>query len=107
MVMSWKRVLARRTSRQVKLSIQPAGTEAADVEDLVAVQVQVAVECSNWHLHGGDQYIEGLRVDRDGPDGIRFFLFLQRNLLAGQISSSRVRYEMSNFDRDKEIKPLR
>ena len=55
---------------------------------------------------GGDQYIEGLLVDRNGPDEIRFFLVLYRNLLTGQTSSSRVRYEMSNFDRKKEIKPL-
>jgi hypothetical protein len=45
-------VLARRTSSSVKPSIQPAGAAAADFEDLLGLQVEVAALAFGQHLHG-------------------------------------------------------
>jgi hypothetical protein len=46
-----------------KAAIQPsedAGVVAADEEDLVALQIDVAVEGIYQHLHRGDEDVEGL-----------------------------------------------
>ena len=60
--MSWNEVKARRISSSVKLRIQPAedaGVVAANIEDLEALQVQVAVQCLDEQLPGGRQGVEG------------------------------------------------
>jgi hypothetical protein len=46
-----------------KAAIQPsedAGVVAADEEDLVALQIEIAVEDIYQHLHRGDEDVEGL-----------------------------------------------
>jgi hypothetical protein len=56
MVMSWKTVKARRTSSYCEVAIQSiedAGVVAADKEDLVALQFQVAIEGAGHHIHWG------------------------------------------------------
>ena len=56
-----------------EVAIQPtedAGVVAADVEDLVALQFEVAVQGFDQHLHGGDKDIEGLGEQGDG--GVEF-----------------------------------
>ena len=51
-----------------EVAIQPAedaGVVAADEEDLVALQFQVAVEGFDQHLHRGDEDAEGLGEQGD------------------------------------------
>jgi len=46
-----------------EVAVQPAedaGIVAADEEDLVALQFQVAIEGAGQQLHGGDEEAEGL-----------------------------------------------
>ena len=45
--------------------IEDAGVVAADEEDLVALQFQVAVQGAGQHLHGGDEDAEGLGEQGD------------------------------------------
>jgi hypothetical protein len=46
-----------------KAAIQPgedAGVVAGDEEDLVALQIEVAIESIRQHLHRGDEDVEGI-----------------------------------------------
>jgi hypothetical protein len=46
-----------------EIAIQPsedAGVVAGDEEDLVALQIEVAIQGFYQHLHGGDEDVEGL-----------------------------------------------
>jgi hypothetical protein len=54
-----------------EVAVQPAedaGVVAADEEDLVALQFQVAVEGAGQHLHGGDEEAVGLGEQGDGGE---------------------------------------
>ena len=53
-------------------SAEDAGVVAADEEDLVALQFQVAIEGAGQHLHGGDQDAEGLGEQGDGGEEFDF-----------------------------------
>jgi len=46
-------------------TIQDARVVAADEEDLVALQFQVAIEGAGQHLHGGNEEAVGLREQGD------------------------------------------
>ena len=48
------------------VAVQPIGAAAADEEDLVALQFQVAVEGAGQQLHGGDEDAEGFGEQGDG-----------------------------------------
>jgi len=52
--------------------IEDAGAVAADEEDLVALQFQVAIEGASQHLHGGDEEAVGLGEQGDGGDKFDF-----------------------------------
>jgi len=52
--------------------IEDAGVVAADEEDLVALQFQVAVQGAGQQLHGGDEDVEGLREQGDGGEEFDF-----------------------------------
>jgi len=45
-----------------EVAVQPAGAAAADEEDLVALQFQVAIEGAGQHLHGSDKDAEGCQA---------------------------------------------
>ena len=67
-----------------EIAVQPiedAGVIAADEEDLVALQFQVAVKGAGQHLHGGDEDVEGLREQGDG--GEEFDIHDKRLVAAG------------------------
>jgi len=52
-----------------EVAIQPAEDArvvATDVENLIALQIEVAVEGAGQHLHGGDENAEGLGEQGDG-----------------------------------------
>jgi hypothetical protein len=54
-----------------EVAVQPvedAGVVAADEEDLVALQFQVAALGFGQHLHGGDEEAVGLREQGDGGE---------------------------------------
>jgi hypothetical protein len=58
-----------------EIAVQPiedAGVVAADEEDLVALQFQVAVECTGQQLHGGDEEAVGLGEQEDGGEEFDF-----------------------------------
>ena len=58
-----------------EVAVQPAedaGVVAADEEDLVALQFQVAVQGAGQHLHGGDEDAEGLGEQGDGGEEFDF-----------------------------------
>ena len=58
-----------------EVAVQPAedaGVVAADEEDLVALQFQVAVEGAGQQLHGGDEDAEGLGEQGDGGEEFDF-----------------------------------
>ncbi len=62
---------ARRTSSSVIVAVQPiedTGVVAADEEDLVALQFQVAALGFGQHLHGGDEEAVGLGEQGDGRE---------------------------------------
>ena len=48
--------------------IEDAGVVAADEEDLVALQFQVAIEGAGQQLHGGNEDVEGLGEQGDGGE---------------------------------------
>jgi len=52
--------------------IEDAGVVAADEEDLVALQFQVAVEGAGQQLHGGDEEAVGLGEQGDGGEEFDF-----------------------------------
>jgi hypothetical protein len=61
--------------KRAKAAIQPgedAGVVAGDEEDLVALQIDVAVEGIYQHLHRGDEDVECLFEQRDA--GVQFDL---------------------------------
>ena len=73
--MSWKDGEGAAHFQLGDVAVQPAedaGVVAADEEDLVALQFQVAVEGSGQHLHGGDQDVEGLGEQGDGGEEFDF-----------------------------------
>ena len=54
---------ARRTSSSVTFAVQPAedsGVVAADIENLVALKIGIAVDGIYQHLRWGDQDVEGI-----------------------------------------------
>lgn len=53
-------------------SAEDAGVVAADEEDLVALQFQMAIEGAGKHLHGGDEDAEGLGEQADGREEFDF-----------------------------------
>ena len=53
-------------------SAEDAGVVAADEEDPVALQFQVAVQGAGQHLHGGDEDAEGLGEQGDGGAKVDF-----------------------------------
>ena len=53
-------------------SAEDAGVVAADREDLVALQFQVAVKGAGQHLHGGDEDAECLGEEGDGGEEFDF-----------------------------------
>jgi hypothetical protein len=54
------------------VAVQPIGAAAADEEDLVALQFQVAIEGAGQHLHGGDEEAVGLGEQGDGGEEFDF-----------------------------------
>lgn len=81
--MSWKEEKGAAHFQGCEIAIQPtknAGVIAADVEDLVALQFEVAVEefevaveGTGQHLHRGDQDVEGLFEQGDGRMEFDFY----------------------------------
>jgi hypothetical protein len=71
--MSWNTVKARRISRSWnQRSIRERmGVVASDVEELVALQVQVAVEGLGKHLMGSYQGAKGPGAQGDGGEEIK------------------------------------
>lgn len=55
-----------------EVAIQPTGAAAADEEDLVALQFQVAIEGAGQHLHGSDEEAVGLGEQGDGGEEFDF-----------------------------------
>jgi len=52
--------------------IEDAGVVAADEEDFVALQFQVAVQSAGQQLHGGDEDAEGFGEQGDGGEEFDF-----------------------------------
>jgi len=55
-----------------EVAVKPAGAAAADDEDLVALQFQVAIEGAGQQLHGGDEDAEGFGEQGDGGEEFDF-----------------------------------
>ncbi len=54
------------------VAVQPTGAAAADEEDLVALQFQVAIEGASQQLHGGDEEAVGLGEQGGGGEEFDF-----------------------------------
>jgi hypothetical protein len=67
MVMSWKTVAAHIQLREVAVQLaEDVGVISADEEDLVAPQLQVAIEVTGQQFYGANVEAVGLGEEGDG-----------------------------------------